>query len=63
MNAATMAYLIGEQNISIDVINNTDEKELNKWISRVNFHNKKAFYIKQAAKIIAEKFNGIVPSK
>jgi endonuclease-3 len=38
------------------------EKELNQLISAVGFHNKKAKYIKDATKIIAEKHSGIVPS-
>lgn len=44
------------------MINKTDEKQLDKWISNVNFHNKKTYYIKKAAEIISRDFNGIVPS-
>lgn len=39
-----------------------EEKELNGWIAKVGFHNKKAIYIKNATKQIKEKHNGIVPS-
>jgi len=34
---------------------------LNKWISQVGFHNKKAVYIKKATQIIHEKHGGKVP--
>jgi endonuclease-3 len=39
----------------------TEEKDLNGYISQVGFHNKKAKHIKDTAKIIKEKHNGIVP--
>ena len=57
-----MKYLIEEKNLSIETILKTPELELNKWISAVGFHNKKAKYIKEATKIISEKFKGQVPS-
>jgi endonuclease-3 len=41
----------------------TSEADLNSWIAAVGFHNKKAKYIKETAKIISEKHKGIVPSK
>lgn len=40
----------------------TKEQDLNSWISKVGFHNKKAKYIKNATSIIKSKHKGIVPS-
>ena len=41
---------------------NTKESDLNEWIAKVGFHNKKAVYIKQATKIISEEYGGVVPN-
>ena len=62
VTASTMKDLINDHNLSIQTILKTPELELNKWISSVGFHNKKAKYIKQTTEIIATKHNGIVPS-
>ena len=40
---------------------NTKEEDLNKWISKVNFHNRKAKFIKQTTQIIHESHKGLVP--
>ena len=42
-------------------IMNTKEKDLNEWISKVGFHNKKAVYIKKTTEMIMNDHNGIVP--
>ena len=42
---ATLRYLVEQKKLSIATILKTDEKELNEWISKVGFHNKKASYI------------------
>lgn len=39
----------------------TDEKDLNEWISKVGFHNKKANYIKRTTEKIKEDHKGKVP--
>lgn len=44
------------------MIDEIEEKDLNKLIDKVGFHNKKAKYIKSAARVIIEKHKGIVPS-
>lgn len=49
---STMKYLINQQQLSIHKIIQTPELELNKWISQVGFHNKKAKYIKEATQMI-----------
>ena len=35
----TIRYLISEKNLSIETILQTEEKDLNEWISKVNYHN------------------------
>ena len=45
---ATTRFLIQEKNLSIETILETKEEDLNEWISKVGFHNKKAKYIKKA---------------
>ena len=45
---ATSRYLIEEKGLSIENILKTKESDLNEWISKVGFHNKKAAYIKKA---------------
>ena len=42
---ATTKYLVDEHQLSVSKIMQTDEKDLNQWISKVGFHNKKAVYI------------------
>jgi endonuclease-3 len=39
----------------------TPEQQLNEWISKVGFHNKKAVYIKKATQMIQDDFKGKVP--
>ena len=39
----------------------TKTSDLNQWISKVGFHNKKAEYIKKATEIISEQHDGKVP--
>lgn len=58
-----MKHLVQERGLSIDMVLKTSEADLNSWISAVGFHNKKAKYIKETAKIIKEKHKGVVPSK
>ena len=53
--------MIEEKNLSLKTILETDEEELNEWISKVGFHNKKAAYIKKATDKINTEFNGKVP--
>jgi endonuclease-3 len=38
-----------------------DERDLDKLICKVGFHNRKAGYIKRTAVILKEKFNGDIP--
>ena len=45
---ATTRYLIEQKDLSIETILKTSESDLNQWISKVGFHNKKAVYIKKA---------------
>ena len=44
---ATTRFLIEEKNLSIPTILKTKESDLNEWIAKVGFHNKKAAYIKK----------------
>lgn len=57
----TLRYLVDEKKLTIDVILNTKEQDLNSWISKVGFHNKKAKYIKNATEIIKSQHGGKVP--
>ena len=54
--------MVDEHNLSVDTIMKTQEATLNKWISKVGFHNRKAKHIKEATKILKDKHNGLVPS-
>ena len=45
---ATSRYLIEKKNLSIETIMKAKESEVNEWIAKVGFHNKKAAYIKKA---------------
>ena len=58
---STVKYLINEKNLSIQTIMDTSEKDLNTWISKVGFHNKKAVYIKRTTEMIVNEHKGIVP--
>ena len=44
---ATLKYLVDEKDLSVPTILKTKEADLNEWIKRVGFHNKKAVYIKK----------------
>ena len=59
---STVRFLINEKNLSIETIMKTEEKELNEWISKVGFHNKKATYIKKTTEMIVKDHKGIVPN-
>jgi len=59
---ATLRYLVEERNLSIPTILETKESDLNEWIKKVGFHNKKAVYIKKTTEQIQTKHNGKVPS-
>ncbi|CAJ0632373.1 5093_t:CDS:2 [Entrophospora sp. SA101] len=63
ITSSTMQYL--KKNLpgglTIDSILKVDEKFLDECISKVGFHNKKANYIKQTAKICKEKYGGDIP--
>ena len=59
---ATTQYMVDNHNLSVKTILKTPEKTLNQWIAKVGFHNRKAMFIKQATKILAEKHKGKVPS-
>ena len=52
---STLRYLVEEKKLSIDSIFKTKEADLNSWISKVGFHNKKAEYIKKTTEIIKNK--------
>lgn len=39
----------------------SDLKELDSYISKINFHNNKAKNIKEACKVLSEKYKGVVP--
>jgi len=60
---STLRYLVEEKKLSIDSIFKTKEADLNSWISKVGFHNKKAEYIKKTTEIIKNKHKGKVPDK
>ena len=45
---ATTNYLVNEKNLSVKTILATKESDLNQWISKVGFHNRKATFIKKA---------------
>ena len=62
ITSATINFLIFEKNLSVDTIMNTSEEELNQWIAKVGFHNKKAVYIKKTTKILKEEYGGFVPN-
>ena len=49
---ATTSFLVNEKNLSVKTILKTKESDLNLWIGKVGFHNKKAVYIKKATQII-----------
>jgi endonuclease III len=53
-----MKTLVHEKGLSIKMVQEITEKELNVLISAVGFHNKKAKYIKEVADIIATKYKG-----
>jgi endonuclease-3 len=57
-----MNKLIVEKHMTMDLVYNTEESLINNWIAAINFHNKKAHYIKMTTKDIVEKHKGIVPS-
>lgn len=59
---AATKYMVDEHDLSVDVIMKTPEQTLNKWISKVGFHNRKAKHIKEATKILKEKHKGKVPA-
>lgn len=59
---ATTDFLVREKNLSVKTIVKTNTDDLNIWISKVGFHNKKAVYIKKATQIIHEEHDGIVPN-
>ena len=58
---ATTQYLVREKNLSVATIVQTETEDLNQWIAKVGFHNKKAVYIKKATQIINDKHGGKVP--
>jgi len=39
---STLRHLVVDKNLSISTILKTEEKDLNEWIAKVGFHNKKA---------------------
>lgn len=45
---ATTDYLVREKNLSVKTIVATNTDDLNTWIAKVGFHNKKAVYIKKS---------------
>ncbi len=57
-----MHTLVYDHSLSLDMISNTSESQLNSLISSVGFHNKKSKYIKSAADLILTKHKGVVPS-
>ncbi|CAG8841801.1 34406_t:CDS:2, partial [Racocetra persica] len=48
--------------LNIESIMQVDEEFLDQCISKVGFHRRKAKYIKQAAKICKEKYDGDIPN-
>lgn len=44
---STLRSLVDDHSLSIQTILKTEEKDLNSWISKVGFHNRKAEYIKK----------------
>eukprot|EP00347_Sterkiella_histriomuscorum_P017237 403350158 len=51
-----------QNGLSIKMIDEIKEQDLNRLIEKVGFHNKKAIYLKKAARQIIEDYKGIVPS-
>ena len=58
---STLRYLVEEKSLSIDKIMKTSEQDLNSWISKVGFHNRKAKFIKKATEVIKNDHDGKVP--
>ena len=58
---ATTEYLVTEKNLSVKTILKTKTQDLNTWIAKVGFHNKKAEYIKKATQELQDKHDGKVP--
>jgi endonuclease-3 len=54
--------LKGVGGLTLDGIRKTDEKEIDRMIFKVGFHNRKAHYIKQTAEILHDKFDDDTPS-
>ena len=59
---ATTQYMVENHNLSVKTILKTPEATLNKWISKVGFHNRKAMHIKKTTQILADEHKGKVPS-
>jgi endonuclease-3 len=60
---ATLKYMVDEHNLSVEVVQETEEATLNEWIKKVGFHNMKAKHIKKATQMLVDKHGGKVPSK
>ena len=60
MTAAAVRRL-QEHGLTAEKMAAIPEKELDSLISNVGFHNKKAVYIKQTAKLLLEKYGGDIP--
>lgn len=58
---STLRFLVEHKDLSIETILKTKESDLNSWISKVGFHNKKAVYIKKTTEKIKNDHDGIVP--
>ena len=58
---STLKYLVEEKNLSVKVIQEASESEVNEWIKKVGFHNQKAKFIKKTTNILVEKFDSKVP--
>lgn len=66
VNAVAMATLRRELTpkggLTVQAVRDTDEKDIDKMICKVGFHNRKARYIKQAVEILHDKYNDDIPS-
>lgn len=50
-----------QHGLTVENIHKTDSEKLNSLIGKVGFHNNKTKFIKQAAEIIIEQYNGDIP--
>ena len=53
--------MVDNHDLSVETVLKTPEATLNQWITKVNFHNRKAKHIKQTTQILKDRYNSKVP--